>query len=141
MNTVELSKTAPLNVRLWTARIMSGLVILFMLFDGIMKLIMPPEVVEGTIALGYAKHHIPVIGVIALVCAVLYAIPRTSILGALLLTGYFGGAVATHLRMDNPLFSHILFPVYLAILVWVSLWLANDRLRQLLPLKKGQPIQ
>jgi hypothetical protein len=121
--------------RLWTARIMSGLVILFMLFDSIMKFIQPTAVVEGTLILGYAEHHIPIIGALALVSIILYAIPRTSILGAILLTGYWGGAIATHLRLDNPLFSHILFPVYLAILAWGGIWLVNEKLRALIPLK------
>lgn len=104
--------------RLWTARIMSGLVILFMLFDSIFKFIQPAPVVEGTLQLGYAQHHLAVIGTLGLISTILYAIPRTAFLGAVLLTGYFGGAIATHIRMDAPLFSHVLFPVYLAVLAW-----------------------
>jgi hypothetical protein len=136
MNTQESSDKRISKVRLWTARIMSGIVILFMLFDSIMKLIMPPEVVEATVALGYAKHHIPVIGVLALICTALYIIPRTSVPGAVLLTGYYGGVVATHLRLDNPLFTHTLFPVYLAIMAWGALLLMNERLRKLFGLSR-----
>lgn len=125
--------------RLWTARIMSGLAILFMLFDGIFKLIQPDPVVEGTLELGFAEHHITVIGILALVSILLYAYPRTAILGAVLLTGYLGGAIATHVRLDNPLFSHVLFPVYVAVLAWGGLWLRNARLRALFPLQRKSP--
>ncbi len=117
--------------RLWISRIMSGLVILFMLADSIFKFIQPAEVVDGTVALGYGAHHIGVIGTLGLVSILLYAWPRTAVLGAILLTGYFGGAIATHLRLDNPLFSHILFPVYLGILAWGGLWLRDERVRRM----------
>ena len=122
--------------RFWAARVMSWLVILFMLVDSIMKLIKPPFVVEGTVILGYAEHHIVIMGTLGLISIILYAIPRTSILGAVLLTGYWGGAIATHIRLDNPLFTHILFPVYLGILAWGGLWLVNENLRNLFPLKR-----
>ncbi len=129
----QISKT-----RLWIARIMSGLVILFMLFDGVFKLIQPAPVVEGTLVLGYAEHHIGVIGILALVSTVLYAIPRTAVLGALLLTGFFGGVIATQIRVDAPLFSHTLFAVYLAILMWGGLWLRDEQVRKLLFVAKGE---
>lgn len=103
-----------------------------MLADSIFKFIQPAEVVQGTVDLGYATHHIAIIGMLGLLSILLYAIPRTAILGAILLTGYFGGAIATHLRLDNPLFSHTLFPVYLGILAWGGLWLRDERLRKLL---------
>ncbi|XEC96393.1 DoxX family protein [Paenibacillus tarimensis] len=119
--------------RLWTARIMSGLVILFMLFDSISKFLKPAMVVEGTLELGYSEHHILTIGVLGLISTILYAIPRTSVLGAVLLTAYFGGAIAIHLRMDNPLFSHTLSPVYIAVLAWGGIWLRNEKLRKLIP--------
>jgi hypothetical protein len=121
----------------WTSYVMSGLVILFMLMDSIMKFVKPPEVVEGTVALGFAAHHLPVIGALGLISTLLYAFPRTSILGAILLTGYFGGAVATHLRLDNPLFTHTLFTVYFGILVWGGLWLRNVKLQELLPVRQS----
>jgi hypothetical protein len=121
----------------WTSYIMSGLVILFMLFDSIMKFVKPPEVIEGTLALGYGEEHLNVIGALGLICTVLYAFPRTSILGAILLTAYFGGAVATHLRLNNPLFSHTLFTVYFGILIWTALWLRNRKLRELFPIQSN----
>lgn len=123
--------------RLWTARIMGGIVILFMLMDGIFKLIQPEEVVQGTLELGFAEHHIALIGILALISVLLYAFPRTSILGAVLLTGFWGGVIATHVRLDNPLFSHILFPVFLGILAWGALWIKNEQLRNLFPLFKS----
>lgn len=129
-------KNQPSKERLWIARIMSGLVILFMLFDGVFKLIQPAPVVEGTLVLGFLQHHISLIGILALVSTVLYAIPRTAIWGALLLTGFFGGVIATQVRVDAPLFTHTLFAVYLAILTWGGLWLRDDRVRKLLSLDK-----
>jgi len=116
--------------RLWTARIMSWLTILFMLFDSISKLFKPAVVVEGTVSLGFAEHHIITIGILGLISTLLYVFPRTSLLGAVLLTGYFGGAIATNFRMDAPLFSNILFPIYLAILMWGGLWLTNEKVRR-----------
>ncbi|MFC0212392.1 DoxX family protein [Paenibacillus chartarius] len=125
---------------LWTGRIMSWLTIAFMLLDSVMKLVKPPEVVEGTLTLGFAEHHITVIGILGLAATILYAIPRTSFLGVLLLTGYFGGVIATHLRMDAPLFTHLLFPVYLAVLAWGGIWLRDRRVRNLIPLS-GKELQ
>lgn len=127
--------------RLWTGRVMSGLVILFMLFDGTFKFFLSAEAVAGTEQLGYSTHHLIPLGIIALIVTILYAAPRTSLLGAVLLTGYFGGAIATHFRIDNPLFSHILFPVYLAILMWGGLWLRNERFRALFPVKQSLEIK
>ena len=121
----------------WTSYIMSGLVILFMLMDGIMKFVKPPDVIEGTLALGFAEQHLPVIGTLGLISTLLYVFPRTSFLGAILLTAYFGGAVATHVRLNNPLFTHTLFTVYFGILIWGGLWLRNTKLRELLPLRKS----
>jgi hypothetical protein len=135
--TLDLTVTAPVSKgKLWTSRIMGGLVILFMLMDSIMKLIPNDTVTKGTAELGYQAHHIPVLGVLGLISIVLFIIPRTQILGAILLTGYFGGAIATHVRLDNPMFSHILFPVYLGVLAWGSLWLKNETLRKLIAGKK-----
>jgi hypothetical protein len=132
METTKISTS-----RLWTGRIMSGLVILFMLFDATMKFLKPPVVITTTVdELGYAEHHIILIGFFALIPTILYAIPRTSVLGAVLLTAYFGGAIATHLRVDNPLFGYTLFPVYIAILMWGGIWLRDERLRSVLPFKK-----
>ncbi len=123
--------------RLWSARIMGWLVILFMLMDSIFKFIQPEEVVQGTLALGYAEHHIAIIGALGLLSVLLYAFPRTSLLGAVLLTGYWGGAVAAHVRIDDPLFTHTLVPVYMAVLAWGSLWLRDERIRKLIPIQKS----
>ena len=122
--------------RLWASRVLSGLVILFMLFDGIFKFIPNEEAEKGTTELGYQLHHLPILGTLSLLAVILYAVPRTAVLGAILLTGYFGGAAATHLRLDNPLFSHILFSVYLGIMAWAGLWLRDERLQQLIPFKR-----
>lgn len=127
----QLSKS-----RLWVARIMSGLVILFMLFDGIFKLIKPAPVVEGTLVLGFSEHHIAVIGILGLVSTILYALPRTSVLGAVFLTGYFGGVIATQFRVDAPLFTHTLFAVYLSVFTWGGLWLRDERVRKLISFSK-----
>ncbi|MBC7888307.1 MAG: DoxX family protein [Ferruginibacter sp.] len=114
--------------------ILSGIVILFMLFDATIKFLKPAEVIQATVnELGYAEHHILIHGVLALTATLLFAIPKTSILGAILLTGHFGGAIASNLRVDNPIFSHTLFPVYLGLLAWCGLWLRNIKLRQLFP--------
>lgn len=122
--------------RLWTARIMGWLVILFMLMDSIFKFIQPEEVVQGTLELGYAEHHIAIIGALGLLSVLLYAFPRTSLLGVVLLTGYWGGAVATHVRMDDPLFTHTLVPIYMGVLAWGSLWLRDERVRKLIPIQR-----
>jgi len=122
--------------RLWTGRIMSALPALFLLVDGVGKLIKPAPVVEGTVQLGYPESVLLGLGIVLLTCTILYTIPRTAILGAILLTGYLGGAIATHVRVGSPLFSHILFPVYLAMLIWGGLYLRDERLRALIPLRR-----
>ena len=131
------AQSAPLSKgRLWAARIMSGLPALFLLVDAVGKLVRPAPVVEGTLQLGYPESVILGLGIVLLACTVLYIIPRTAILGAILLTGYLGGAVATHVRVGSPLFSHILFPVYLGVLIWGGLYLRDERLRALFPLRR-----
>lgn len=112
--------------------IMSGLLILFMLFDAVMKLVQPDPVIESTVSLGFREHHILPIGIIGLLCTILYSIPKTSLIGAILMTGYFGGAIVTNFRMDQPLFTHILFPIYLSLLLWGGLILRNPQLKQTL---------
>lgn len=119
---------------LWAGRITSGLGVLFLAFDGTFKLFAPPEAVQSTEALGWSGNMLFGIGVLQLSLLALYLLPRTSILGALLWTGYLGGAVATHVRVGNPAFSHALFPTYIAALLWLGLWLRDARLRALLPL-------
>jgi hypothetical protein len=112
-------------------RILSGLAIAFLTFDVAIKLIPNQMALQGTTTLGYQPHHVPIIGTLGLICVVLYVIPRTAPLGAILWTGYLGGAIATHLRVDNPLFSHILFPTYVAALIWGGLYLRDERVRGL----------
>jgi hypothetical protein len=116
----------------WAGRILSGLAVLFLAFDAAIKIAISKEALEGTVQLGYQAHHLPIIGTIAVVCLILYVIPRTAPLGAILWTGYLGGAIATHLRVDNPLFTHTLFPIYVAAFVWGGLYLRDDRVRALL---------
>ena len=131
------AQSAPISKgRLWTGRIMSALPALFLLVDGVGKLVKPAPVVEGTVQLGYPESVLLGLGIVLIACTVLYAIPRTAILGAILLTGYLGGAVATHVRVGSPLFSHILFPVYVAVLIWGGLYLRDERLRTLIPLRR-----
>lgn len=117
---------------LWAGRIMTTLAALFLLFDGVMKLVKPGFVVEATLKLGYSESTIIGIGVALLVSTILYLIPQTAVLGAILLTGYLGGAVASHVRVGNPLFTHELFPIYVALLIWGGLYLRERRLKALL---------
>ena len=111
---------------------LTGIAVLFLAVDAIGKFVAQKEAVEGTLALGWQVHHLPILGAIQLVCLALYLVPRTAPLGAVLWTGYLGGAVATHLRVDNPLLSHTLFPIYVAALVWGGLYLRDERVRRLL---------
>jgi hypothetical protein len=127
-----LPAAAPSMAKVWSGRIMGGIVILFMLMDSSFKFIVNEDVVKATTDLGFQAHHLAIMGTLGLLATLLYIIPRTEIIGALLLTGYWGGAIATHVRMDNPLFTHILFPVYLGILAWGALWIKNERLRNLI---------
>ncbi|WP_020528274.1 DoxX family protein [Flexithrix dorotheae] len=116
--------------------IMSGLVIAFMLMDTLFKFIRPQEVIDTTSELGWPVHHILTMGLLSLVVTILYLIPRTAILGAILMTGFFGGAIASNLRVDNPLFSHVLFPVYIGILAWGGLLLRNPQVKSIFTFKK-----
>lgn len=122
----------------WTGYVMSGLVILFLLFDGGIKLV-PLEIVTETsaqIGLPTDQSFARLLGILTLIGVLLYAVPQTSVLGAILLTGYMGGAIATHLRIDSPLFSHTLFGVYLGLLIWGGLYLREPRLRALIPFRR-----
>jgi hypothetical protein len=118
-----------------TGRILSGLVIAFLTFDAVAKLAEVREVLEGTARLGYPPSVAFGLGVVLLACVVVYAIPRTSVLGAILLTGYLGGAIATHVRVGAPLFTHTLFPIYVAVLLWGGMYLRDGRLRAMIPLR------
>ena len=113
----------------WTGRILSGLVVAFMLLDGGMKVAGAQVVREGSVALGYPPSTMFGIGAVLLACTLLYAIPRTAVLGAVLLTGYLGGAIATHVRVGDPLLTHTLFPIYVAALAWGGLYLRDARVR------------
>ena len=122
----------------WIGRVLSGLVILFLLFDGAIKLIPIAPVTETMQQLGFTMTDglARTLGVLTLLCTLLYAIPRTALLGAILLTGYLGGAMATHLRAGSPLFTHLLFGLYLGLFVWGGLWLRDPTLRALLPFQR-----
>ena len=119
----------------WLGRLLSGLVILFLLFDGAIKLVPWPVVTETMDRIGYGSSETlaRTLGAITVACTVLYAIPPTSILGAILLTGYVGGAMASHLRIGSPLFTHTLFGLYLGLMVWGGLWLRDRNVRTLMP--------
>jgi len=120
----------------WIGWSMTGLMMAFLLFDGVSKLVLEQHVVEATAEIGYPLGLIRPLGIICLICTILYAIPRTSILGAILLTGYLGGALASKVRIEDPLFSSVLFGVYFGILVWGGLYLRDERLRALIPLSR-----
>jgi hypothetical protein len=121
---------------IWIGRGLSALAILFLLFDCVIKLLQLPVAVEGTTQLGYPASVVLGIGVVELACLVLYVIPRTSVFGAILFTGYLGGAIATHVRIGSPLFTHVLFPIYVAVLIWGGLYAREDRLRALIPVRR-----
>lgn len=133
-NDIPMSSTASpaTTSRLWAGRILSALPTLFLLVDGGMKLVKPPVVVQSTLELGYPESAIVGIGVVLLIATILYVIPRTAVLGAILLTGYLGGAVATHVRISGPVFN-IVFPVILGGMLWGGLWLRDNNLRRLIP--------
>ena len=119
-----------MSVRRWAARLLRGLVILLLLVDAFGKLAGVVAVVEGTARLGYPVRFVLVIGLLELLCTLAYAVPRTAAVGAVLLTGYLGGAVASHLRIEDPVFTHVLSPVYMAVMIWIGALLDDDRLRR-----------
>ena len=124
------------NKQVIAGRVLTGLAVVFLLFDITIKLLQSPEAIKGTTELGWPASVILPLGVVQLVCLILYLIPRTAFFGAILWTGYLGGAIATHVRVGNPLFSHVLFPTYVAALIWGGLWLRDRRLRKLLPISE-----
>jgi hypothetical protein len=129
------TQTPVSNGRLWGGRIMSWLPALFLLVDGVMKLFKPAVVVEATVKLGYPENTILPIGIVLTVCTILYLIPRTAVLGAILLTGYLGGAVATHVRVGEGVFP-VSFPIIFGVLLWGGLYLRNNRLGSLIPINQ-----
>jgi hypothetical protein len=130
-STAAVSKTA-----LWAGRIISGIVALFLFWGGVMDLAKPAFVMQGMVKYGYPESSVVGIGVALLASVVLYVAPPTSVLGAILLTGYLGGAVSTHVRAGDPL-GRMLVPVLFAVLIWGGLYLRDDRLRALVPLRRG----
>lgn len=123
--------------RLWAGRILSALPVLFLVFDGVIKLVKNDAVTEAFTKLGYPVDLAFGIGVLELACVLVYVHPRTSVLGAILLTGYLGGAIALHVRIGSPFFSHTFFPVYVAAMLWGGLYLRESRLWALLPLRSS----
>jgi hypothetical protein len=123
--------------RLWTGRILTAIAVLFLVFDLAVKLFQAPAAMDATMALGYPASAILPIGLVELACLVVYLVPRTTVLGAVLWTGYLGGAVASQVRAGNPLFSHVLFPIYVAALIWGGLWLRDRRARAILGPRRG----
>jgi len=124
------------SAALWGGRVLSGLLILFLVFDGAIKLAPLQIVTDTSLQLGIPTHLARTLGVLTLAGTLLYAFPRTSILGAILLTGYFGGAIYVHVRADSPLFSHTLFGVYLGLIMWGGLWLRDPAVRALIPFRR-----
>jgi DoxX-like family len=138
IDTSASDTAVPVKSRLLTGRILSTLTILFLIMDIVVKFIrpIPPQVMQSITQLGFQPSLMAAIGILLTICTVLYVIPATSVLGALLLTGYLGGAVSVQLRVGNPLFGYVLFPVYVGVLMWAGLCLRESRLLALLPLRK-----
>src|SRR5688572_23781314 len=137
--TLDFATSEPMSrasAGVWTGRVLSGLTVAFLAMDASMKLFGVKEAVEGTITLGYPASVLFGLGIVQAICLPLYLIPRTAVLGAVLWTGYLGGAIATHVRVESPLFTHILFPIYVAALLWGGLWLRDSRVRGMLAPKK-----
>jgi hypothetical protein len=127
----------PVSTRaLWTGRVLSGIAVLFLAFDASVKLLKPPFAVEATAQIGYPESLIVPLGVVQVVCLIVYSIPRTSALGAVLWTAYLGGAVSTHVRVASPWLSSTLIPIYVAVALWLGLWLRDVRLRAILPTRR-----
>ena len=127
------------NKRPWAGYIVTAIPVLFLLLDAVGKFVRPEAVVKGTVELGYPEAVIVPLGIVLLISLIVYVVPATSVLGGILLTGYLGGAVATHVRIGNPLATHILFPVYIGILIWLGLYLRDSRIRDLLPIRRTRP--
>lgn len=135
-----MTDTTPGKGQLIAGRVLSGLVILFLLFDAGLKLVSPETAIKySPPGLGWPLEvgTMYLLGFLLLIPTLLYIWPRTAILGAILITGYLGGAIGTHVRIDSPLFSHSLFGVYLGLMLWGGLWLRDPRLRALIPLRAG----
>jgi hypothetical protein len=116
----------------WTGRVLSGIVVLFLAVDIAMKILQPPVVLENSANVGFGSGTILGLGILQCILLALYLVPRTAILGAVLWTGYLGGAVATHVRLHDPWLSHTLFPVYVGVFLWAGLWPRDRRARLLI---------
>jgi DoxX-like protein len=135
MTTVDTTSLAPArNWTFWLGWVLTGLFIAFMIFDAGIKLVVIQPVIDSMTELGYPVEYARLLGVLSLIGTLLYAIPRTSVLGAVLLTAYLGGAVSAHVRIGSPLFSHDLFGVYMGLFAWGGLWLRNAKLRAIFPI-------
>lgn len=132
MNTTHTATPISKPAR-WAGRALSGLVVLFLTMDAVMKLLSLPQVAEAAGPLGWKPEAMLTLGAVLLLCTVLYVVPRTALLGAVLLTAYLGGTVATHARVGSPLFTHTLFGVYLGLMLWAGLYLRDARLHSLAP--------
>lgn len=132
-STIQIS--TPSKAKLWTGYILTTLIALFMVFDAVIHILKPAPVVEAFAQLGYSLSVSVWLGGLVLCCVALYVFPRTAVLGAILLTGYFGGAVATHVRVGNPLFECI-FPVLFGVVTWTGIYLRDPRLGELIPIRK-----
>jgi hypothetical protein len=133
-----MNNEAQTKKRFMIGYILTGLVSAFLTFDVVLKVLRLAPAVQGTTELGYPAGTVVWIGLIELICLVLYLVPRTSVLGAVMLTGYLGGAIATHVRVGSPLLGYTLFPIYVAVMVWGGLYLREMRLRELMPLRSRQ---
>ena len=131
---IETPNRSQSKAPIWIGRTLSMIIVLFMLFDGAVKVIKIQPVVEGTVKAGYPESSIIPIGLAALVSAILYAIPQTAVLGAILLTGYFGGAVATHVRLGD---ANYLFAAMFGVIAWLGIYLRDARLRALVPIRQA----
>jgi hypothetical protein len=135
-----MAQSHPTPKARWTGRILSGLALLFLLWDGVIKLMVLAPVAEAFVRLGYPVSLAAGIGALELACLAVYLIPRTSLLGAVLLTGFLGGAVATHVRVEDPLLTHTVFPIYVGALVWGGLYLRDIRVRAVVRQAFGTPV-
>lgn len=125
------------RIQLWAGRTLTAIPALFMLMDGVGKILRPPAVLEPSLAMGFNAQDVLTLGIIQLACVAFFLVPRTAALGGILLTAYLGGAISIHVKLHNPLFTHILFPVYLGVMVWGGLYMRDSRVRALIPFRSN----
>lgn len=132
---MESSTITPVSKKaLWAGYVICGLVVLMLLMSASFKFMKPPDVLKEFSRLGYAEGHALALGILEVACVVIYVIPQTAVLGAILLTGYLGGATATHVRIDDPI-TNLIGPSLFGVLAWLGLYLRDSRLRALIPLR------